>query len=215
MNPALQECLALLVDFDGVLRVWPGNDHGIESSCSLPLGSIRQAAFEPRLLAQALTGQITDESWRQEIAGLLSTRFPNAQAATAVEQWSLSVGKIDPEVLQLLAVAREHVRLVLVTNATSRLSQDLDVLGLGNFFHAVVNSSEIGVVKPNPAIFNTAMSLSGSNFEQSLYVDDSPKNIAAAEKHGLRSLLFQGHLSMRRFLHSNSLVTTAKQTHPG
>jgi len=206
MNPRPRACHALLVDFDGVLRAWPVDDLHIEPSCGLPAGSIREAAFEPALLTSVVTGRISDETWRQELAAALSLRFPLAQVATAVERWSSPAGAIDDRVLEVLAAARERARLVLVTNATSRLGSDLATLGLGNFFHAVANSSDIGVAKPNPAMFETALSLAGTSAEHALFVDDSSRNVAEAKRLGIRSCLFQGPASLHAFLRSNGVL---------
>lgn len=53
----------LLLDLDGVLRAFP----------PMP-PEIAEAAFEPSLLRRAVTGQITDEQWRQEVGlGFVAT----------------------------------------------------------------------------------------------------------------------------------------------
>jgi len=45
------------------------------------------------------------------------------------------------------------VTVVLTTNATSRLTSDLNCLAVTDYFDRVVNSSEIGCIKPEPEYF--------------------------------------------------------------
>ena len=117
---------ALLVDLDGVIRHWGGQgDPEIERETGLPPGAIREAAFSADLLLPAITGRVSDEEWRRQIADRLAAEFPAADAARAIARWSEPPGEIDDAVLALLERCREHATIVLVTNATSRLDRDL------------------------------------------------------------------------------------------
>ena len=62
-------------------------------------------------------------------------------------------------------------KVVLITNATSRLSDDLRRLGLDGAFDHVVNSSAVGAAKPDPAIFRTALAVAGVEVADALFVD--------------------------------------------
>jgi HAD superfamily hydrolase (TIGR01509 family) len=199
MRPAPR---ALLVDFDGVIRHWPENDWIIERAHGLPMGAIRAAAFEPELLARAITGAISDEAWRQEIVERLRLANGSADARTAVAEWSRAPGTVDPDVFEMLTRCRKDLRLVLVTNATTRLPTDLAALGLADFFHAIASSSVLRSAKPDPAIFEAALSMAGAAPGEALYIDDSPRNVAVAQAMGIRSSVFRGHASMRAFLQS-------------
>ncbi len=72
MSSAAPEALryeALLVDLDGVNRRWrKTHDDAVEAAHGLPPGSLRSAAFAPELVELAITGQISDEAWRSNIA---------------------------------------------------------------------------------------------------------------------------------------------------
>ncbi|HZX78728.1 HAD-IA family hydrolase [Lysobacter sp.] len=206
MRPAPR---ALLVDFDGVLRRWPENDWIIERAHGLPMGAIRAAAFEPALLARAITGAISDEAWRQEIVARLLMAHGSADVGAAVAEWSTPAGALDPRVHEILAQCRNGLRLVLVTNATTRLPQDMAQLGLDGFFHAIANSSAVGSAKPDAAMFEAALSMAGVAADEALYVDDSPRNVSVAQAMGLRSCVFRGHESLRAFLQSHGVWQTA------
>src|SRR5437762_10353892 len=68
---------------------------------------------------------------------------------------------VEPAVLEILRGLRERgYRLGLVSNVSLRpdlMRQDLSRLGIGGLLHGSVFSSEIGVRKPDPRIFNEAL----------------------------------------------------------
>lgn len=191
---------ALLVDFDGVLRRWPASDEAIERAHGLPVGSIRTAAFDRPLLADLVEGRLSDEDWRTHTAARLRRRYPQADVAGAIAQWSSGLGEIDTELLQVVRDCTPSHRLVLVSNGSTRLRSDLDRLGLRDTFHAVVNSSEIGVAKPAAAFFDTALRRAGSTPALALFIDDSPEHVAAARTLGLRAHCYAGVPGVREFL---------------
>ncbi|MXY50560.1 MAG: HAD family phosphatase [Gemmatimonadetes bacterium] len=177
---------AVLTDLDGVVRRWdPGIMHQAESTAGLPPGALPNTAFEPDLLLHATTGQIDDESWRSEVAERLRLRYPTADGREAVRLWSRSPGEIDTDVLDLLLRCRDSASLVLITNATTKLDSDLKRLGIGPAFDHVVNSSSIGLVKPQPGIFNTALELLGIKADEAFFIDDRAENVNAAAELGM------------------------------
>ena len=194
------------VDLDGVLRHWPDRSPSIESLHGLPEGAIGQAAFEPSLVARAITGSIPDPQWRSLAARSLQERYPMSSAAAAVELWSAEVGTVDEQVHQTLRAVNGQARLVLCTNATSRLAADLDALGLSRLFAAVVNSSDIGVAKPESGYFRRALAIASATPEQVVFIDDSLANVRAALNLGIRSLHFCGPASLRSFLSECELL---------
>ena len=58
-----------------------------------------------------------------------------------------------------------------------------------DLFDQVIDSSVEGVRKPGSRIFELAMERMDCSPEQSLFLDDYPANVAAAESLGIRSIL--------------------------
>ena len=115
---------ALLIDLDGVVRLWPREDTDLEKLHGLPHGALRATAFEPKLILDAIEGRISDEQWRQTIESRLLHKYPKAAVSAAVRFWSQPHGEVNDPVLNLVRDVRRKVPVVLVTNATSRLEQD-------------------------------------------------------------------------------------------
>ena len=192
---------AILTDLDGVIRRWdPEIIERAEDTAGLPRDALRNTAFESQLLLRATTGQITDACWRREIAHRLRRKFPAADAAEAVRQWSRSPGEIDTDVLDLLRRCRAGARLVLITNATTRLETDLDRLGIDQAFDHVVNSSSVGHVKPQAEIFDAALDLLDIETDEVFFVDDRAENVIAAAGAGINGHHFRTLEGLKRAL---------------
>lgn len=192
---------AILIDFDGVLRHWPATDLAIERAHGLPPGSIRHAAFDRRVLAALVEGRLSDTQWRTETARRLREQHAGAAVDAAVAAWSAGIGEIDHALLALLQSCRPAPRLVLVSNGSTRLSQDLAAHGITALFHAIVNSSELGLAKPAARFFEAALARAGVTAQQAVFIDDSPEHVTAALHLGIRSHVYRGRPGAREFLH--------------
>jgi putative hydrolase of the HAD superfamily len=179
--------VALLIDFDGVLREFDQSvTRAVEERHGLPAGSLLGALLEPDLLRAATLGRITDEGWRAAVAGSIGS-------ADAVAEWCGYRGEVRPEVLGFVREVRVAGRpVVLATNATDRLDEDLATLGLTGEFDAVVNSSVLGAGKPDPAFFAAACAGAGTRPDRCLLVDDQDRNVRGARAAGLLAYRYTG-----------------------
>jgi putative hydrolase of the HAD superfamily len=190
---------AILCDLDGVLRRWPAMTD-LELAYGVPAGALAEAAFAPHRLLPAITGQCTDDDWRAAVATDLRVYTDHAEALVAA--WSAGAGAVDEEVAEVLADARAHGPVVLVTNATTRLESDVDALGLARHVDAIVNSARLGVAKPEPGIYLAAAVAAGLPPERCLFVDDSATNVAAARTLGMAGHHFTDVAGFRALLAS-------------
>jgi epoxide hydrolase-like predicted phosphatase len=87
-------------------------------------------------------------------------------------------------------------RTALVTNNAHEFREGWrKLVPADELFHVVVDSSEVGVRKPDPRIFALALDrLGGIRPERALFLDDHPSNVAAAAKLGIRSVLVRADL---------------------
>jgi len=198
---------ALLIDFDGVLRIWNrDNDRRAEEVVGLPFDAIRRVAFAPDILMPAITGRISDAEWRSTIVARLRRQFPHLDAQQAVGLWSASPGTIDHAVLDVLRRCRKKTQIVLITNATSRLSQDLQQLALVDEFDYVINSSVVGAAKPDSAIFKAALEAAKVPPSAALFIDDTPGYIPAATELGIIGHVYQDVGQLTQLLQTYALL---------
>jgi putative hydrolase of the HAD superfamily len=201
---------ALLVDLDGVLRIWDAeNETQAERAGGLPAGAIRGAAFARELLEPAILGRVKDEQWRSGIGARLRETHACECAEQVVSLWSASPGKLDGEVLELLRACRPRARLALITNATSRLPEDLARLGIQKEFDRIFNSAVLGAIKPDRAIFEAALSEMGVAPGETLFVDDSAGHVSAAEQLGILGHSYRGIDALRDELSRRALLGAA------
>ena len=88
------------------------------------------------------------------------------------------------------SVRNRGVRTGLLTN-NAREFEDFwrPLLPLDELFDDVVDSSEVGLRKPDPRIYHLALERLGVAAEDAVFVDDAPGNVAGAERVGIRSVL--------------------------
>jgi putative hydrolase of the HAD superfamily len=136
--------------------------------------SIRQRA---RLALEAIGRREVSEQLLDELAGLLSARayprlFPDVRKA-------------------IVALRARGYRLGLLSNIPYDEAAMLDALDLPAAFGAVVLSSVVELVKPEPAIFHLMAERLGLPPEQCALVDDTPENVAAARGLGMAGVLMR------------------------
>jgi putative hydrolase of the HAD superfamily len=179
----------VLCDLDGTVRIWPReDDRRIEAELGLPEGELARVAFERELVAQAVTGALSDPAWRQEIGRRLADLHGEA-GARGEAAWSALRGIPDPQMLALVEELRAVVPVVLLTNATSRLDTDLADAGLADRFDAIANSSVLGVAKPDPLVYERAAALVGLEPRDCVLIDDGPGHVEGGRAAGAAAIL--------------------------
>jgi putative hydrolase of the HAD superfamily len=179
---------ALLIDLDGVLRVFdPLVVSSIEERYGLTPGSLMTSAMAWHRLRPTIAGEQSHEAWIQSIVDELSG------ATAAVHEWQAYRGDVVHEVLAFVREVRAaRIPVGLATNATSWLESDLRLLGLTGEFDAVVNSSVIGVHKPAREYFEAACRAVATPPAQCLFVDDDDRAVRGARVAGLAAYRWSG-----------------------
>ncbi|MFD8983815.1 HAD family hydrolase [Streptomyces sp. NPDC059564] len=184
---------AVLCDIDGVLRHWPApGPDDLDHAHGLPAGTLAEAAFAQSRLHPAITGEVTDEEWRSALAtDLVDVCGSTDRARSIVAAWSDLMPRIDYEVVSLLTRVREVATVALVSNATTRLESDLARQGLDDLADTVVNTSRIGVAKPDLRVYLIAAERVGAPVHRCLFIDDTIANVIAAREVGMTALHYR------------------------
>ena len=92
-----------------------------------------------------------------------------------------------PEVTEVLSRLKARgLKLAVVSNFDRRLHAVLAHLDLTRFFAQVVISSEVGIDKPDPAIFQRALDALNAQPAEAVHVGDDPKRDWGAGAAGLQ-----------------------------
>jgi putative hydrolase of the HAD superfamily len=94
----------------------------------------------------------------------------------------------------------EGYRLGLLTNSFLEFREHIEAHIDFTLFDAVVDSSEVGHRKPEPAIYELTARLLGVSASEILYLDDFAANLEGAEAAGWRTIHFTGVESALREL---------------
>jgi 2-haloacid dehalogenase len=166
-----------------------------------------QAAME-RFLAEVTTPawnleQDRGRSFADGIAQLVREHPDQADLIEAFwERWSEMLG--DPVAGSIEILADLHaagVRLLALTN----WSAETFPIGAARYpfldwFEAIVVSGEVGLVKPDPALFQLVIERFGIEPASTVFIDDSIVNVRAAAALGFRAIAFSGASELRRAL---------------
>lgn len=64
-------------------------------------------------------------------------------------------------------------------------------------FDVLVWSYQLGVAKPDPAIYRHVLKLLGTSAEETLFIDDKPVNVEAARELGMKALVYTTFAELR------------------
>ena len=99
----------------------------------------------------------------------------------------------EPIIERVRSLREEGYRVGLITNNVREGSASWRALvPVDELFEVVVDSSEVGMRKPNPAIYLHALELLGGvPPEAAVFLDDSPGNVEGARRAGLAGILVE------------------------
>lgn len=142
-------------------------------------------------------GRITTEQFVAELSVMCSRGLTQSEVQ---EAWLGYVGgKVNEQKLAYIDSLRQRgYRTFLLSNTNPFVqswaeSSSFSTSGrpLSSFLEKCYTSFELGIMKPDAAIFLHMLEVSGLQPEETIFLDDSPANIAAADALGIKTLLVE------------------------
>lgn len=181
----------VLLDMDGVIRHWdPGAAVRAEEAGGLEPGSLEAAAYGVPEYQAGVLGAVSFGEWCSATEAALAGEYGPVAAQRAVCVWHEDRGTVDPAMRALIEALRSEVRVGLLSNAHDVLRADLLAHGLGDAFDRVICSAEIGLAKPDPAIYLAAADALGCAPEACYFADDLIANVEGARTTGMDAQVF-------------------------
>jgi putative hydrolase of the HAD superfamily len=181
---------AVLFDFSGVLTTspWPAISASARGDLELLVGPYHEDTDHPWHRLER--GEITLDEW------LTAVQAAAPAAGTELDltplQSLLSTLAVHDDVVDHVAALRaDGYRTALVTNNVREGSATWRaMIAVDELFDVVVDSSAVGMRKPNPAIFTHTLDLLGGIAPQrAVFLDDVEGNLAGARLAGLHTIL--------------------------
>jgi putative hydrolase of the HAD superfamily len=153
----------------------------------------RLDAFEQRgIFGDLESGRITAEDFRRELSVLIGRELTMEECGTA---WQGYVDHVPERNLKaLLSLRARGYKVCLLSNTNPFIMQwasnDFDGEGhpISDFFDALYLSYECQVMKPRREIFEMMLRGQESLPEETLFVDDGPRNVKTASAMGMHTL---------------------------
>lgn len=145
-------------------------------------------------------GDDTDHPWHRLERGEISfAEYREANAAVLAQAGvqpgsssapSMAFEPNEPVVALVHELRAAGLRLGVLTNNVRELRPLWwGLLPFDELFDDVVDSHEVGLRKPNPAIYHLALERLGATASRTAFVDDLAPNVAAAERLGMAGVL--------------------------
>lgn len=97
-------------------------------------------------------------------------------------QW-FNLVLIDEEIINFIKKAKLTHKIVLLSNAPKKFLRNiLKLYELESLFDLIIISAEVKMIKPEPYIFQYAISLLDINPENAIFIDDNEENVKAAKQ---------------------------------
>ncbi|WP_207494983.1 HAD family hydrolase [Aridibaculum aurantiacum] len=148
------------------------------------------------LFEQLETGKLDENGFYQAFREATQLELSDKQIK---EAWNAMLGTFAPEKLEWLKEISNRYKIYLFSN-TNAIHYDCfqqifrDNTGYKNFddfFIKAHYSHKIGVRKPYPEAFTKLLEIEGLEADETLFIDDTPKNIDGARQAGLHTILLQ------------------------
>jgi glucose-1-phosphatase len=198
-NPRMAEPVSvLLFDLGGVLIDYSGLEE-LQGLLPEPMESrtlLDRWIACPHSLAYGAGALSTDEFMSRF---LLDWQIP-VEPAPFLEAWQSWVRGWLPGARELLDELRPRFRLAALSNSNPAHWEKLGSLGVLDAFEVAMGSHELGLRKPDAAIFNKAIARLGVPAEAVLFFDDSRANVEAAIAAGMHGAQVDGPEAIRRHM---------------
>jgi len=194
---------ALVLDLDGVVRHFDRDHeadvcrrHGLEP------GALRTAVFASEHTDAAITGRLTRDQWLAAVGEEIGR-------PEAVRAWGSGPATVDVDVLAVVDEVRATGRpVVILTNGTDTIDEELAALDVAHRFDAVFNSAVIGHAKPDVRAFRHVVAELGLPPARVAFADDSPAKLAGAAELGMPVLAFTDAPALRTWLVALDVLET-------
>ena len=186
---------AVVVDIGGVLeRVddasWPQQWMARwERRKGLPEGHVaaRIAGHAPP--DDVATGRITEAEVRDLYAAALRLDVAETDAMWA-EMWDAYCGELDVAMRDFVAGLRPAYKTAILSNsADGARREEQRRYGFEGLVDEIVYSHEVGVAKPDPAVFRLTEQALGVAPGEIVFIDDNDGHVEAALRHGWAAVL--------------------------
>ena len=98
---------------------------------------------------------------------------------------------LDTELVDFIRSLKPRFKIGIISNAWSQIEEALVEWGIDDAFEVVVGSGDVGIMKPDPRIFQIALERLGIEPSEAVFVDDFIQNVHGAQALGMGAIHFR------------------------
>jgi FMN phosphatase YigB (HAD superfamily) len=186
---------AVVFDVGGVLErvddeTWPTRRiERWEWRAGVPTGHVAEQLAKHEPMDGVVTGAISEAEVRRMYTEALG--LDDGQAAEMMaEMWNGYCGELDEELAEFCAGLRPHYRTGILSNsADGARREEQRRYGFEQLVDVIVYSHEVGLAKPDPAIYRLTEQRLGVRSEEIVFVDNHEPHVLAAQECGWRGVV--------------------------
>jgi epoxide hydrolase-like predicted phosphatase len=144
--------------------------------------------FDSESSTQASVGEMTAQAHWDLVTRRLGRPVSEAKA---IRQEFFAGDITDLELIAFIRTLRPRYKTGVISNAWPDTRENLVREKIDTAFDAVIISAEVGVMKPDPKIYQIAMEQLGVTPDESIFVDDTAENVDAARALGMTGIRFR------------------------
>ena len=149
--------------------------------------------------------EVCDMAWNEEQDGGRTFAEGNIEAIAKhpsyekeilayFDRWKEMLGGADQAVVEILQALRDNpqYRIYALTNwSAETFPIALEQFEFLKWFEGILVSGKVNLKKPDPAIYEMILKRYQINADNSIFIDDSQRNVDAANKFGLPAIRFE------------------------
>ena len=194
----LSDLGGVVVDFDADRLV-----HQVAMLIGQPFDDVQAAVYHKERLLPLEVGRISPQAYYAGLQAALQLPWTYDQF---VRVWN-DIFSENRSVVELLQRLARSYRVVALTNTNvphlAHLKASLPSLA---FFSDWVASCDVGLRKPDPAIYRLALARAGAKAEETVYIDDRPEMVEAGRAIGLTAIRCESGAQLERDLRTAGVV---------
>ena len=195
----------LLFDLGGVLVEFSGvQDLAVLLQGRLSESEILEQMSNYSPSEQFGLGKLSREDFGNRFVKDWNLKLPPEDFLREFQSWSK---RLFPGAVELLTMLRPRFRLAALSNSNElHWERNTNELGVTGLFEVAISSHQVGLYKPDPQIYLTALDRLGASPEGVMFFDDVPANVVAASALGIRAFQVEGVEGVRSRLIQEHLL---------
>jgi 2-haloacid dehalogenase len=179
--------------------------------------------FDDEAAMERFLSEVCDHDWNlcqdagrpfAEAVAELAARHPEERALIEAywHRWpEMIAGPIDASVEVLAELRQAGLELHALTNwSAETFGFARERFAFLTWFRSIVVSGEIGLIKPDPRIFELLLERTGRMAKDCIYIDDSAVNVVAAAGLGFDAIQFHDGRQLRAEMAGRGLVESVE-----